>query len=728
MTRASRPRLLVSLLAGTIALAGAPRLLAQSDASFAALRAAYDLAVAEADGPPSGRTLSRFDEIVTALESERRQGTLSDAGRRLLVNAHENRGRLQLALGRVEAASDSFRALITLDPEHNPDPALVPARAVELYRKVKSQMVGAIAVQSVPQQAAVLLNGQGLSVTDFLPIDVLAGDYTLEVSRKGYRTENRPITITAGETLNLQIDLVRVSATGYVITEPSEVEVVMDGVSRGATTGALDPAFTAVAAARGLDPAKSSARLEIPDLPSGSHTLEFRKACYESVTMTIDVPEPQDYDIPPVRLEPSVGTLNVTSEPPGGQILVDGEALGVAPKTLRGVCAGVRRVEVRETAGRFVQDVTLAPRAVIDIAARVRPTLAFLGVLGGPERTRSLLDSRIARLASELKGLNFLRADNAALKQALAAERLQLEDLVPPARPDASRVRRFFERLGSSMEAHGFLVARLSDDPGTPAALHLLAAGSAIPDSTPIGVDAMAAFEDYFRKLDRTVSPQAPHSGLLAVDTLTHEGPVVTRVVPDSPAARAGLAPGDVVLAIDGVKVTRASEIEAAVARAGAAKALRLSVASVSSATTEPRTVELTPRNGPREVTAKTEPVFWNRVSMDLRQAIEGAPGSPNAALARLNLGLIALAQGDASGAHDAFVKAKSELADGPGLGRGTAAFYTGVSLERLGDIRGAIDELTAASLDAAATLLGPDGPRVKDLARHRAAALAGSR
>ena len=113
---------------------------------------------------------------------------------------------------------------------------------------------------------------------------------------------------------------------------------------------------------------------------------------------------------------------------------------------------------------------------------------------------------------------------------------------------------------------------------------------------------------------------------------------------------------------------------------------------------------------------------------MDLRQTIEGYPGSENAALARLNLGLISLGLRDYTGAHDAFIKAKNELPQTPGLSRGTAAFYAGVALEHLGYSREAVEEYTQASQDAGATLMAPDGPRVQDIAKRRLAALAGAR
>lgn len=714
--------LLICTTAGTFARA-------QSEGDLAVLRATLDQAVSEFEGPQQGQSLVRFDEIISRLEMERRQGSLTDAGAALLVNAYEYRARVQFNLGNTDKAGDSFRALIALRPQHNLDAASISPKVIDFFKGVKSKIIGFVTVQSAPQGATVALNGKALSVTDFFPLEVVAGDYTLDITKNGYRQETRPVTVVAGETLSLQFDLVRTSATGYVITEPTDVEIFIDGVRKGSTTGVLDPALAAIAAARGLDPAKSSSRLEIPDLPSGSHTIEFRHACYETLKLGLDVPEPQDYDIPPVKLEPSIGTISLTSDPPGGQIFIDGESQGVAPKTLRSVCAGVRRVEVRHAAGRFVQDVDLKARATVELAAQIRPTLAFLGVVAdGPSGERSLasMESRLARVAStSIKAMNFLKADSAAVERTLSAERLKLVDLLPPGKPDPALVRRVFEKLAAVLEVQGFLVGRIPEEQlSRSAILHVYAAGSVVPDSASVVIEDDSSYARFFAAFEKKAPLRAPWSGLVTVDTLLHEGPVVLRVVPGSPADKAAFVKGHVITAAGGRKITKTEELLAAIAAAGTSKPLSIT----ANAAGGPKTVDLVMEDAPREISLLGTGILANKVSMDLRQTIEGYPGSANAAFARLNLGLIALGLHDYSGAHDAFIKAKNELPSSPGLSRGTAAFYAGVALEHLGYSKEALDEYTQASQDAGATLLSQDGPRVQDIAKRRIAALSGAR
>ena len=702
---------------------------AQSDGDLATLRATLDQAVSEFEGPQQGQSLVRFEEIIGRLETERRQGSLTDAGATLLVKAYEYRARVQYNLGNTDKAGDSFRALIALRPQHSLDAASISPKVIDFFKGVKSRIIGFVTVQSVPQGATVALNGKGLSVTDFFPLEVVAGDYTLDITKNGYRQETRPVTVAAGETLSLQFDLVRTSATGFVITEPTDVEILIDGIRKGSTTGVLDPALAAIAAARGLDPARSSSRLEIPDLPSGSHTIEFRRPCYETLRLGLDVPEPQDYEIPPIKLEPSIGAISLTSDPPGGQIFIDGESQGVAPKTLRSVCAGLRRVEVRHAAGRFVQDVDLKARATVELAAQIRPTLAFLGVVAdGPSGERNLasMESRLGRMASAtIKAMNFLKADSAVLERTLSAERLRLVDLLPPGKPDPALVRRVFEKLAAVLEVQGFLIGRIPEEQlSRSASLHVYAAGSVVPDSASVVIEDDSSYARFFAGFEKKVPLRAPWSGLVTVDTLLHEGPVVLRVVPGSPADKAAFVKGHVITAAGGRKITKTDELLAAIAAAGTTKPLSIT----TNAAGGPKTVDLLLEDAPREISFQGAGVLANKISMDLRQTIEGYPGSANAAFARLNLGLIALGLHDYSGAHDAFIKAKNELPSSPGLSRGTAAFYAGVALEHLGYSKEALDEYTQASQDAGATLLSQDGPRVQDIAKRRIAALSGAR
>ena len=194
---------------------------ALSEAVQKELGAVQDLlarATAEFEGPQQSRSIVQFDEIVTRLEVLHRQGTLPTRGREILSTAYELRGRAYYNIGLQEKAADSFRSLIQLNPQYAVSKERVSPKVVDYFNSVKKALVGYLAVSSSPAGAKVSLNGEFLSLTDFFPLDVLAGEYTVEIAREGYRTETRTISIAPKATETLQVELTR---TCLLYTSPS---------------------------------------------------------------------------------------------------------------------------------------------------------------------------------------------------------------------------------------------------------------------------------------------------------------------------------------------------------------------------------------------------------------------------------------------------------------------------------------------------------------------------
>jgi tetratricopeptide (TPR) repeat protein len=205
------------------------------------------------------------------------------------------------------------------------------------------------------------------------------------------------------------------------------------------------------------------------------------------------------------------------------------------------------------------------------------------------------------------------------------------------------------------------------------------------------------------------------------VDTLQHEGVPVLRAVAGSPAARAGVQPGDLVAGADGQPVKRTADLIAAVAakKPGERVVLQLRGAAPGA---QPRGVELTLGASRREIPLFDPEIVYNKAMMDLRAVVEGYPGTEAAAYAWLNLALCAMHFSDYAGAHDYLQKAKAELPLRPGLSRGTALYYIGLALDKLGYRPRALDAYRAAAEAQDATLIDNDGPGVPALATRRAA------
>ena len=132
------------------------------------------------------------------------------------------------------------------------------------------------------------------------------------------------------------------------------------------------------------------------------------------------------------------------------------------------------------------------------------------------------------------------------------------------------------------------------------------------------------------------------------------------------------------------------------------------------------RNVDLTLTQTPQEVPLNDPALLYNKVMMDLRQQVEGYPGTEPAAFARLNLALCAMHFGDFAAAHEHLLKARAELPQRAGLSQGTALYYLGLALDRLGYAREAGESYRAAAAAKDATLFDNDGPLIAALAVRR--------
>jgi tetratricopeptide (TPR) repeat protein len=700
------------------------------DASQRELQAVQDLlarATAEFEGPQQSRSIVLLEDIITRLESLRRQGTLLPRGREILLQCYELRGRAYYNIGLQEKAAESFRQLIQIYPQYTLSREKVSPKIVDYFGSVKKALVGYLAVSSHPQGGRVTLNGEFLSLTDFFPVEILAGEYIVEVTREGYRSETRNVSIAPKATETLEVDLVRTAASAFFITQPPGVEVWIDGDLKATTAGSLSADRFDMARAKGLDPTRASARTEVGNLSLGSHVVEFRKKCHEGLKTPLDLPDPQDYDVPPTLLEESLASLNLKSDPPGARIFLDGEAMGVTPRELPGVCSGKHRLEVKHVSGKFIKDLVLGRNEEIALDCPIRPSLAFLGVVADSaagERNVPDVEEKLLLNLTAITSLNFIPAPRETVDRILDSEKVNRRSLVAAggrgADPDV--IRKVTEKLKAALDVQGFLVAVLPEERlQRTAILHLLAAGNTVPDPWEVTYAESASYLRFISAVDQKARLSRPWTGMIVVDTSLFDGTPVIRVVPGSPAAQAGVQAGEILYAAEGKPVKRAIDLLTLVDAAKAKDKISLHLRSASGAT---RAVDLTLGETPQEIPLNDAPFLYNKVMMDLLLQVDGYPGTEGAAFARLNLALCAMHFGDFAAAHSYLVKAKTEMPQRPGLSQGTALYYLGLALENLGTEyrKEAAEAYRAAAAVKDATLFDNDGPAVWPLASRRSA------
>ena len=558
-------------------------------------------AIAEFDGTNQSRSIVLFDDIIGRLEAVQRQSGLPVRGRDILVQAYELRARAYFNLGLQEKASSDFRQLVQIKPDYTLSKDKVSPKVIDVFNLVKKSLVGYLAVSSKPAGAKVTLVAGGdrkteLGLTDFFPLEILAGDYTVEVAKEGYKSETRTVSIAPRATEALEVDLVRTLASAFFITEPTGVEVWVDGELRLTTAGSLAPDFFEMARGKGLEPSRTSARTEVANLSVGSHIVELRRRCYETVRRTIPTPSAQDYDIDPIKMEDSQGSLRLTSEPPGGKIFLNGEAKGLTPAEVEGVCSGRIHLEVKHSsAGKFIKDFTLGKDEALTLDCPIRPSLAFLGSVADTpagERVLADADEKIRENLQKITSLNFIVPPRESVDRVLLdGEKVTRKALVAGSGVDPDVIRKVTEKLAVALDVQGFLVAVLPEAQlQHTAVLYLLAAGNAVAEPGEVNFGEAASYLRFVEKVDHQATVYRPWSGLITVDTLLHEGVPVLRTAPGSPAAQAGILAGEVVTGAEGKTIKATAALLALVEQKKPKDKLSVDVKGASGS----RTVELT--------------------------------------------------------------------------------------------------------------------------------------
>ncbi|MGE3177610.1 MAG: PEGA domain-containing protein [Vicinamibacterales bacterium] len=143
-------------------------------------------------------------------------------------------------------------------------------------------------------------------------------------------------------------------------SRPSGADVVVDGVVRGKT------------------PLKLS-------LPVGDHALEIRgDAGTRSLPLNIEAGVLVSQYVELVAVPEQLGgRVEITSEPAGAQVRVDGVTRGVTPLTLDAVPAGTRTVALSRGGATIYRSVRVTPGATASVFASMSGAVATAGALGG---------------------------------------------------------------------------------------------------------------------------------------------------------------------------------------------------------------------------------------------------------------------------------------------------------------------------------------------------------
>jgi hypothetical protein len=702
-----------------VLLAGAAPAWAQGD-QLSNVKMLVDQARVSFDQLDYENTVKALDSAIGAIEARP-----TPEAKRLLPSAYEMRARSLFGLGKQPESRADFTALLKADPSYQLTGQVSP-RILEVFDEITKATVTELRLSVAPLDAEVMLDGVKVPALGSMPIAV--GDHSVTATRIGYKPLSHTFTAVAGQLSAVDsLALERVATVFKFVTAPAGVEIKIDGILHGVTRPGPPPAEYAEKAARaGVSAAELSSVLIVTEVAIGAHRIEFAKDCFVKAERRQTVDQLDDYVMDPIKLEPAVATLNVTSNQPGTLVLVDGLQRGVAPTTITDVCEGVHLVELKSESGRYFQRVDARTGQKYAIEGTLRPAFALVSA-SGPAALNTDLRAAIERQFQASQSVTLFAPPADETVKALSVEKLPQDWLAF----DINK-----RPIGTAAEVatlmRGELSSKLSRQFGSqgiasvtvPSAQNrnrlvvtFLAAGSGEPDVLEVNLDSPDAAAMSVGRLDRGLTFFKPSLGITAVDVADLEGPVVVAVDPSGPAAKSGILPGDIILKANSQAVTDAATLTSLLGGRKGEEGLTL---DLKDKTGVAKKADVRVIMTPRLIGLTDQSLMINKILVDLKARLL-LPGEPiNDSVMRLNLAVAYARVGLWSQARLELQRVK--LNDGPGVSGGTVLYLLGLAAERMGNIAEAETALRAAA--ATTALVTEDGLPVKELAESRLQAL----
>lgn len=682
---------------------------------------------ASADQPAA---LPLLAQVIDPLEALAAGGRLDEPGRRLLATALSYRAQVLFNQGDAEGVQPALDRLLEVDAGFAFDPAQVSPKLLDLYQKLRAKKVGDVGLVLDPPDAALVVDGRPIADPAARPLSLLAGRHELVFTRPGHGEQRRELEVQAGKVLTLEITLPRESVVLRLHTKPQGAEVFVDGVSQGKTAGTAGPGFLA----EGSETYRRedfSAEMVIADLAPGSHHLEVKMAGFRSYRADLPLDELVDYPMPPIVLEAESGQLNFNDFPPGAKILVDGRpAQPDVPGATRPQVTlppGEHHVMVSQGPARmFSTRLLLSDRQTVEVNVKLRPGFAFLGVLGA-DRTGADSLALTLRQALESSG-RFTLIEKAVAPQLPG---ITIESLRQAAEAAAAGHRDTLDWAAvqaSSAEVPALLyaVAVLSNDlVANEATLWVWAAapGPARPDRLRIAVGESAEAERLRALFERRVQLTRPTFGALVVDSAAAPHPVVIDVTPESPAALAGVQPGDLVIGVATVPIQSRAQLEQRLAAAEIGETVDLAVQSGATATAPggARNLQLKIGASPNLIGAEPDDELLPALAYTQLLLLEDKTPPADLWVVQANEAFLLLRAGDVEGAVRKLRAVRAPQVS-HGVGQAAIDYALGLALLRLGDTytEAARTAFQRAAQAPGARLGHHDGPYLQPRARTR--------
>ena len=676
-----------------------------------------------------------FSQIITALESQTASRQPSEDERRILIQSLLLRAEAQFNLGETDTVTKDLQQVIDVDPAMQLDTSQVSPRFVALFDNLLAESVGYLVLLVSPPDAEVRIDGTVIDATQ-LRHSLLTGLHTIVARRAGYDAVQTEVVVDAATEVQSELVLESTSAVLRLLTRPPGADVSLDATAVGTTTGVAHGDIVLSGDARLYPLEDFSDELIIGGLRPGLHRIEVSLDGFRPSRREISVRDLVDYQAV-VVLEPTAGRVLLEDLPNDVVLLVnDVVTTPEPPSSDTSITVPFLRLPVGEhrisvdggTRGRFETKVDVADLESIAVPVRVRPTMAFLGVLGGDELGSQTVMAAIDETFMALDGWSLLDRTNRGpeiLKQAgvtiEALRTLGHSQVTPAETVDWEALQ---AAVDEQMPSSVYLLGVLSNDVVATYAdlwVWLPAPGLAKGDYLRVPLNQTDPAISIAEAFAPELVMERPWLGLLLIDSNAVEGPVVAAVTLESPAANAGIQVGDVLVALDTNDIQTVAQAMRLVSRMDPHETVSLLMNR--NETDEP--LELTLGTSPTVVSLNDDEVLYPVLITRLSALVADDAQSETNWIIRLNRAEALFGAGSRERAVQELRAIEGTLVAGPE--KAAVSYRLGVALETLGPTywEAARQALARATDAPDARLLHRDGPWVAPRALVRLRELA---
>lgn len=621
-----------------------------------------------AETTPSEPELNRIRDQLVALEIEEALSAVNAILERSGISevtriaALDLRAQAHVASDDVDAAEKDYIAILEVNASYVPRREVTSKKAMDRFEKIRAAKVGTILCDLDPKDAALAVDGRPVSKDASASFPALAGARRVRVTRKGFDTQDVDVHVVAGTETILKLQLVPNARTLVVRTDIAGVTVTLDGIAAGVTGPRVHAAADS----------QEAATLEVEDVAIGEHELRLEKPCFATETLqeviSVDLDDRSPKSTRLVTMRPARTRVTALGARYVGELRVDGERVASLPLTTFTMCPGLRVVEAFAS-GRVVWSAEFdAEEEDVTLDLSPRPNAVLVGA-DWPKRWDDTF--------------------------AAWSRRGRVE---PPPGADLTMTAGWTEVVLPS---------------GTDLAIGV------IPRAGVAGDDRVIVYGPLLHQVvDRGVPPPSLRPsftqaslGAALVD-FARGSVVVGAVSPKGPAARAGLLPGDRLVAVSGHAVDSARVAMEAIAASAIDAKLEIDVQSPGGTT---RTVACVAAAAPALTSLFGD--AWVRVVRAAWASVAAAAGGPDAPAALAELALLLEDSDRADEALDAWRRVR---AAGLGVVQARAAYAVGAGLQAAGkdaEAREAFEQArTAALAERNALLAAACADRLADL------------